>query len=94
MASPEPCVQPMNASDTSPSEGHEFDGASDYEQRVLREVLEANTQMVADELREDRRADLLVQLETVRKAQAELAIIERLLTQYVEEPQDDEESDE
>jgi hypothetical protein len=78
----------MTASDTSPRKGHEFDGASDHEQRVLRELIEANTQMVADQLRESRRADLLVQLEEVRRAQAELSIIETLLREYVEVPQD------
>lgn len=80
----------MTASDTSPTEGHECDGASDVEQRVLRELVETNTQLAADQLRESRHDDLDEQLEQIREARAELSIIETLLAQYVDEPQDDE----
>jgi len=75
----------MNASDTSPTEGHECDGASDLEQSVLREVIQANTQLVADELRESRGDDLRDQLENVRRAKANLSVLETLIEEYVEE---------
>lgn len=74
----------MNASDTSPRKGHECDGVSDLEQRVLREILRSRTDLIADELRYRSGDDLDEQLRDVRKARAELAVTARLLEQYVE----------
>jgi hypothetical protein len=73
----------MTASDTSPRQGHECDGASDLEQRVLRERLEAQSEFLSDELRLRSEDSLQDHLQQVRRTRVELAVTEKLLEQYV-----------